>query len=331
MAKACFLVLMFSLFSSLSTCFGASLASHPRTKQLDTLAKQTTIYQKKGNSEFLARQKIVTDSIITHTWVLPDSLMNKDALLDSVQKTYLFPTLNLWAWQQKYKAFKKAKDPYQLGKLRPKGSAVFLAIILATLVLFAILKFSFAKQFTAIILAFFSKRGLTNINKEESLLNSWPFLLLFLLFGLIFGTFLFLVAKHYQLYQAQSEFNFLFGASAFVVFLLGLKLLLLRFLGFLFNLQKPASEYISILYLSYFNVSILFIPLIVAFALSPLSYANIFIAVGCVLLVLVLIIQLFRVATTILSGNKFSKMHLLLYFCALEVCPILILIKAIGL
>ncbi len=323
-AKAYFLVFICSIFANLA------IASQTFALQNDTLRNKIKSHPKRVETKFLARQKSVTDSIITHTWVLPDSLLNKHALLDSVQKAYLFPTLDLLAWQQKYNAFGKTKNHYQLGNPRPKGNVIFLGIVLITLIIMAILKFSFAKQFTAIVMAFVSKRGLANINKEESLLNSWPLLLLFLLFGLILGMFLYLVARHYQLYQAESGLKFLFGASAFVMLLLGLKLIFLRLLGLLFNLQKPVNEYISILYLSYFNISLLFLPLIVAFALSPVGYANLYIALGCGLIALVFIVQVFRIYTTILSNNKFSKVHLLLYFCALEICPILILIKAIG-
>ncbi|MGY3052778.1 hypothetical protein ACVWYG_000974 [Pedobacter sp. UYEF25] len=324
MAKCFFLVLIFAAFCN--ACF-AFAARQQDSIQLSSAA----IYKNKIDPYFLAKQKSITDSIISHTWVLPSKLLNKNALIDSIVKDYVFPSLNLWAWQQKYQSYKKSDNPYKLGTPIPKGNPAFLGIIFLMLIVFGILKFSFPKQFAAIMQSFFSKRALVNINKEESLLNSWPFLLLFLLFGLIFGMFLFLVAQHYQLPQARSGFKFLFGVSGLVVLLLGLKLLFLRFLGFLFDLQRPISEYISILYLSYFNVSILFIPLVVAYALSPIAYANLFVIVGCVLLGIVFIFQLVRVATTILSVNKFSKTHLLLYFCALEICPILILIKAIGL
>lgn len=299
--------------------------------QPDTAIRSKKLYPTKKNPEFLMLQKRVTDSILSHTWVLPDSLLNRSPLLDSLVKEYVFPTLNLWAWQQRYKGFKKRENEYQLGNPRPKGSVVFLGVLFLTLVLFAVLKFSYAQQFSAIVGGMFMKRGLSSINKEESFLNSWPFLFLFLLFGLIFGSFLFLVVSHYSLFQAKNTLGFIFGASILIVILLGIKLIILRFLGFLFNVQKPVNDYISMLYISYFNVAILFVPLVVAFALAPLTFGVFFIAIGCVVFGSVYIFQLARLATTTLFVNKFSKVHLLLYFCALEICPVLILIKAIGL
>ena len=283
------------------------------------------------DSASLARQKVVTDSIISHTWVLPDSAINKNALMDSVEKEFLFPKLDLLGWQKQYSHFKKKANPYQLGKQIPKGNVGLLGFIFAMLVIFAILKNAFSKQLSAIVESFFSNRVLNNINKEDNLFSSWPFLLLFIQFGFILGMFFFLVAQYYDMYQAKHGFKFFFTISITIIVFYALKLVILRFIGYLFNVQKPVGEYISILYLSYFNASLLFIPLVVAFALSPLKYGVIYIALAYLLLGVIFAFQLLRAGITILSNNKFSKIHLILYFCALEICPILVLIKTIGL
>jgi len=283
------------------------------------------------DSATLAKQRFVTDSIIRHTWVLPDSLIDKNALLDSVEKEYLFPVLDLSSWQKKYKNFKKKDNPYQLGRSIPKGNVWLLGFIFIMLVVFAILKNAFSKQLSAIVQSFFSNRILNNINKEDNLFSSWPFLLLFIQFGFILGMFFFLVAQFYDMYQAKNGFKFFFSISIIIIVFYALKLIILRFLGVLFNIQKPVNEYISILYLSYFNASLLFIPLVVAFALSPLKYGAIYIGLAILLLGIIFAFQLLRAGVTILSNNKFSRMHLFLYFCALEICPVLILIKTIGL
>ncbi|RZK20400.1 MAG: DUF4271 domain-containing protein [Pedobacter sp.] len=278
-----------------------------------------------------ARQKFVTDSIVKHTWALPDSLLNKTILLDSVEKEFLFPSLDIIAWQKKYQHLKKKANPYQLGSQIPKGNVGLLGFIFVLLVIFAILKNAFSKQLSAIVQSFFSNRILNNINKEDNLFSSWPFLLLFVQFGFVFGMFFFLVAQWRDMYQAKDGFKFFFTISLTIIAFYALKLVLLRFLGFLFNVQKPVGEYISILYLSYFNASLLFIPLVVSFALSPLKYGEVYIVLAVLLLGVIFTFQLLRAGVTILSNNKFSKMHLFLYFCALEICPILILIKTIGL
>ncbi|WP_443936659.1 DUF4271 domain-containing protein [Pedobacter sp. MW01-1-1] len=321
-----FLILL-SFFFSVHAVFSQELA----VQQDSIKVRQYSYKRYRLDSATLATQKRVTDSIVRHTWVLPDSLLNKHALLDSVEKEYLFPTLNLIDWQKKYQHFKKKENPYQLGKLIPKGNVGLLGFIFVMLVVFAILKAAFSKQLSAIVHSFFSNRALNAINKEDNLFSSWPFLLLFIQFGFIVGMFFFLVAQYYDMYQVKEGFRFFFTISLTIIGLYALKLIFLRFLGYVFDIRKPINEYISILYLSYFNASLLFIPLVVAFALSPLKYGPIYIVLAYLLLIVIFVFQLLRAGFTILSNNKFSKMHLILYFCTLEICPILILIKTIGL
>lgn len=300
--------------------------------QADSVAVNQVQYKRyRPDSATLARQRFVTDSIIHHTWVLADSQINKNALTDTIEKEYLFPKLDLLAWQKKYQHLKKKANPYQLGTKIPKGNVGLLGFIFGMLVIFAVLKNAFSKQLSAIVQSFFSNRILNNINKEDNLFSSWPFLLLFVQFGFVFGMFFFLVAQWNDMYQAKDGFKFFFSISLTIIVFYALKLIILRFLGYLFNVQKPVGEYISILYLSYFNASLLFIPLVIAFAFTPLKYGEVYIGLAFLLLGIIFAFQLLRAGITILSNNKFSRMHLILYFCALEICPILILIKTIGL
>jgi hypothetical protein len=220
---------------------------------------------------------------------------------------------------------------YFSGNELHKGQVWILGIIAFLLVLFAILKNTFAKQLSVVIQSFYSNRALTNLNKEENLLTSWSFLLLFIQFGFTIGMFFYLVAQYKGIPDVKDGFKFFFVISVATIVLYLLKILILRLIGTIFNIQKPLNEYVSILYLSYFNASLLFIPLVISFALSPLKYGSVYIALGITLLVLIFAFQFVRAGINILSQYRFPKVYLILYFCTLEICPILILIKAIGL
>jgi hypothetical protein len=282
------------------------------------------------DSAFLARQKFVTDSIMTHTWMLPDSLINKHILIDSIVKANVFEKLDLDAWFRKYSKQKKISR-FRTGNPLLKGQTWVLGFIVLLLVIFAILRISFSKQLQNIIQSFYSNRGLNNLNKEDNVFSSWPFLFLFIQFGFTIGMFFYLVAQYYQLAYVHQGFRFFVSVSILIVVLYATKILLLRVLGHLFNIQKAVHEYVSILYLSYFNISLIFIPLVVAFALSPMKYGIYYIVIAFILLGITFTFQFIRAGINILSHYRFSKFYLFMYFCALEICPILILIKAIGL
>ncbi|HKG06964.1 MAG TPA: DUF4271 domain-containing protein [Pedobacter sp.] len=281
------------------------------------------------DSAFVARQNFVTDSIMKHTWLFPDSMVNKHMIIDSIIHANVYGRSNLINRYKDYASRKVSK--YRLGTLVPKGQVWVPAVVVLLLILFATLKISFAKQLQTIVQSFFSNRVLNNLNKEDNLFTSWPFLLLFIQFGFTVGMFFYLVSQFYHISFPGTGFQFYISISVLIVVLYIFKIVILRILGYLFNVQKPVNEYVTILYLSYFNLSLVFIPLVIAFALSPLKYGPYYIAISFVLLCIIFAFQFIRAGVNILSHHRFSKVYLFLYFCALEICPILILIKGIGL
>ncbi len=198
------------------------------------------------DSAFLARQKFVTDSIMTHTWILPDSLIDRYILIDSIVKANVFEKLDLNAWFRKYGKFKKA-DKFRTGNPLLKGKTWVLGFIFLLLVVFAVLRVSFAKQLQNIMQSFYSNRGLNNLNKEDNIFSSWPFLFLFIQFGFTIGMFFYLVAQYYQLPYVHQGFRFFVSVSILIIVLYAFKIVLLRLLGHLFNVQKAVHEYVSIL------------------------------------------------------------------------------------
>lgn len=272
---------------------------------------------------------IVTEDILTpHLLKVRDSLTNV-IWLDSVSKGYGFALFSL---ENIIKSVgSKEKVIYQKGEVLRKGDVWILAVIAVLLILFSILKNAFGKQLAAVVQSFYSNRALTNLNKEDNLVTSWSFLLLFIQFGFVIGLFFYLVAQHNALPAAQGGFGFFISISIGVILLYLLKILILRFIGFIFNIQKPIHHYISILYLSYFNASLLFFPIVIAFALSPYEQGSWYVLIGMLTLIVIFIFQFIRAAVNILPHYTFPKLYLFLYLCTLEICPILILIKTIGL
>ena len=248
---------------------------------------------------------------------------------DSVKKTFGFPFFNLQKSINNYRSSDQIPK-YQIGNAIARGELWIVTSIAFLLILFAFLKHVFDKQLTVIVQSFFSNRVLSNINKEDNLFTSWPFLILFIHFGFTMGLFFYLAAKYQALNFKENGFQVFVSISIAIIVFYTFKILVLRLLGFFFNLQKPINEYISILFLSYFNAALLFLPLVIAFALSPPQYGEFYMVLAIILLALIFTFQLIRAGINVLSQNRFSKVYLLLYFCTLEICPILILIKAIG-
>src|SRR5690606_39519093 len=73
---------------------------------------------------------------------------------------------------------------------------------------------------------------------------------LYLLFGFTIGLFLYLVSTFTQLGGIAEGFNLYLIFSISIMVLFSLKIITLRFIGFLFDVPRLVREYVSILYRS---------------------------------------------------------------------------------
>lgn len=310
-----------------SCAFVLSIKAQQVALNKDSL-QNLTIYTDSLDSVLLV--PIEVPDTITPKILRPLDSLSLALIADSLSKGFGYPKLDFVRLTKDFLLGSTSKSVFQKGVKLPKGEIWVMAFIAFLVLLFAVLKSTFSKQLVAIIQSFFSNRALSNLNKEDNLFTSWPFLLLFIQFGFTIGMFFYLVAQNQNLSFVASGFQSYVAISVLIIILYVFKILLLRLLGFVFSIQKPVNEYVSILYLSYFNSSLLFIPLVIAFALAPLKHNDFYVAIAIVLVAIIFVFQFIRAGINILSHYRFSKVYLILYFCTLEICPILILIKAIG-
>ncbi len=284
------------------------------------------------DSAFLARRQFVRDSIkrvgdsLAVLWIKAPDPHRPNRFVDSLMELYTVKNTDFNAWAAK---FPKKVSRYDRGTPRPTGEAWIIGVILFLILFFAVIRFFFAKELNSIVQSFYSNQILGQVNKEDNLFSSWPFVFLYLLFGLIIGMFLYLTGKYLQLSYPVEGFELFILLSAAIIGLFTMKIIVLRLLGFLFDIRRLVREYVSILYLSYFNSALLFLPLVVAFSLTPRSYAGIYGYIGILVLVVIFILQFFRAGVNILSNYRFPKVYLIIYLCALEFCPLIILFKAL--
>lgn len=269
--------------------------------------------------------KAVGDSL-SMLWIKAPDPNRPNRFVDSLINLYKVENFNFSAWVKK---FPQKSIHFNEGRPRHTGETWVIGVIVVLVLFFAILKNAFSKELASIVQSFYNNRTLHQINKEDNLFSSWPFLFLYLLFGLTIGMFLYLSGKYFQLEYNYKGFEWFLILSAVVISLFTLKIIVLKVLGFFFGVQRLVKEYTTILYLSYFNAALIFLPLVIAYSLTPNRYAGAFSYVALACIILVFVIQFLRVGSNILTHYNFSKFYLFLYLCALEICPVLILIKAL--
>lgn len=270
--------------------------------------------------------KAVKDSL-SMVWIKAPDTERPNRFLDSLISLYKVENLDFRSWAGK---FQKKSFRYDEGSPRKYRETWVLVVVLFLVLFFAMIRFFFPSELNTIIHAFYNNQALSKVNKEDTLFSSWPFVFLYLLFGLITGLYLYLSGKYLEISYPAEGFELFIYLSVFVIGLFTMKIIVLRIVGFLFDVKRLVREYVSVLYLSYFNAAILFLPVVIAFSLTSYRFAIIYSYIGIVMLIAIFALQFLRAGVNILSNYKFPKVYLIIYLCALEFCPLIILFKALG-
>lgn len=246
---------------------------------------------------------------------------------DSILRMIEIEYTDLNAWFSKMDKLKKQRDvsPAAEKVYRP---AWLLGVLLLILTCLALVRAFFYPAFMRIIQGYYNERVLAQISKEDNVLTSWPYIFLYIIFSLSLGLFgiIYFSAKEDMLFLT---FNNFIRLSGFIGLLFVAKLLLIRFISIIFEAEKLARDYITVLYVVYFNSMLFLIPLLIFAVFLPFLYLDYLLVFLVVCTVFLFSYRLIRTALNLLGNLKFSIFYLILYLCALEIAPILILVKSL--
>lgn len=259
---------------------------------------------------------------------LPDP-NRPNALMDSLRQHVIVQNGDFMTWL----AFTHQWEEERGSDLkRVQREPWILASIGLLLLLLGIVRVAFPMQVLSIIQAFYNDRILLQVNKEDTLYSSWPFIFLYILFGFSVGLFIYLCNAHYNNHVnwGNNGIERFIGISLVVMLLFILKIIATRLIGFVFDLQRIVREYVSILYLSYFNAALVFLPIVIILSLTPHSFAAWVVPAAFIAVLCLFAFRFTKTARNLLSNYPFPKFYLFTYLCCLEIAPILILVKVLG-
>ncbi|MBS1521088.1 MAG: DUF4271 domain-containing protein [Bacteroidetes bacterium] len=270
------------------------------------------------------RDQFVSDSLAT-IYVRPGNPLRRNLLVDTLLK------MNLYKGSNNFLDIPhESKNLLKEGHARKTRDQWVIVTIIGLLLYTGLLNRVMSKDVESVWQSFYSKRVLSAAGKEDSIINAWTFIALFLLFGLIFGLFLYQLAQYKGVYYSINGVRLFVSFSLIILAALAIKFLIVKFLGFVFNINKLVTEYLSTLYLTYFNIGFVFLPVTVCFCLLAAELINYVLWIALVLAIVIFIWQYLRSSVEIVSNILFHKFYLIVYLCALEICPVLILIKALN-
>jgi hypothetical protein len=262
-----------------------------------------------------------------------DSIASIYLIIDSSRKSEFvnesFRT-NLLYGERLSPAHLKQKAGLNTGTLRKVRDSWTITAIIGLLIFTGLLNIFFGKDITSVIQSFYNKQAFSQFDFGGGLINSWAFIGLFILFSMAFGLVLYQVADYNNVYYELSDVQLFITLSVVVGLLFLIKFLILRFLGFVFGVNQVVSQYITILNLTYFNIAFVLLAVAACFSLLPSRYIPLLINFTIIIVAIIFVWQYIRNSVNIISNFRFHKFYLFIYLCALEICPILILIKSLN-
>lgn len=170
-----------------------------------------------------------------------------------------------------------------------------------------------------------TQRQLKEMIQQNSLVNSIFNLLALLSFA--FYAFVFLKQTQVKLINNWSDSQLLIGLILAFVIGYSLRVLFQKLIGYIFEISEEMNIYVFQLLLTAKILGILLIPFTVLLYFGEGDYLNTILYLSIFLILVSLLLKYLRSGFLFKAFIGFSKFHFILYLCASEILPFLILLK----
>lgn len=306
------LLIIFSFF----VCFGSA-------QSFDSLQ----VASLQAEDSLQAKKIIKRDTVA----IKVDSVAYRDSILaDSVYKAIqsgFYRGIDSVVYQ--HNPFIAFTDPVKQISLKRewKGKEPFFYVIIFLLLFFALTKNSFPRYLKDIFRIFFRTSLKQRQIKEQMLHAPLPSLLLNLVFLLSGSLYIVLLFRHYNI---GMEYGFWF---LLVYCFLGLaviyvgKLVTLKLFGWLLSIKDATDIYIYIVFSANKVAGVMLLPFIVGLAFTNGIFYAVFFTVS---LIFISALYLYRFYLSFVSIQKYIDInffHFIIYLCAFEIAPLLLINK----
>ena len=210
-----------------------------------------------------------------------------------------------------------------------KGKELLFYTLVALLLFFAFIRFSFSKYLTDLFRVVFRTTLKQRQIGEQLIQAPLPSLLLNFFFLITTSLYINFVLQHYYL---TGEYNFwLLYFYCFVALLViyMIKFLSLKLSGWLFNISETTDDYIFIVFMINKIIGIYLLPFLVLIAFTDNNVYQIAFALSYLGIFALLAYRIILSYGLVSNQIRVNPFHFFLYLCAFEIVPLLVIYKAL--
>lgn len=296
----------------------SSIVSTPKTINPDTTLTAT-------------QPRVVTDTITVPPAIDSASIITEYVSIKQplgwLQDTAFANLLNLAPGSKKTISLIKDGDLHL-----PLQKDFLFYLLVGVILLLAIIRQLFPKYFQNLFRIFFQASFRQKQTREQLMQETLPSLMMNILFILVCGLFIALLAGNYSSNYKWLHTSFWMLAmysTTILALVYMFKYLVIRFTGWAFQVKEQASTYGFIVFLVNKVIGLAMLPLLLLLAFSSGPVQEITVTVAACLVVLLLLFR-YIVSLTIIRGTvSIHPIHFFIYLCAVEIVPMLIIYKVL--
>ncbi len=206
-------------------------------------------------------------------------------------------------------------------------NSFLLFVMLLVFLIFSVVAIVFKDLLKKVFDAFSNERLLNLLHGEKTVIRIPLFIIFIFIYALNAGVFVFLSIVNLLGVGDWKYFSLLVASIFMVTFPFAVKYVLLKVIGWIFSIQKEVNSYLFTIYIFFIAIGVVLFPINIIIAYGAESLKTFLIYFTFIALFLVLIFRLIRGLFIGMRFMSFHIFHFLLYLCAVEIVPALILIK----
>jgi hypothetical protein len=210
---------------------------------------------------------------------------------------------------------------------RDSYDAMFYLLVLM-LFYFAVVKYFFGKYLANLLTLFFRASMRQQQLREQVLQSPFPSLLLnnlFVFSGGLYGAFL--LRYHYG--NADLFWMHFLYCTVFLAVLYLTKFMILRMTGWIFNNSRSAETYLFVVFMTNKIIGIFLLPFLVLISFSGPVISEIAITISLIMIGIFYVYRFLGSYSILHKEIKISGLHFILYLCAFEIAPLLLIYKVL--
>lgn len=330
--KRCFLLLIGMI--SLATCFCQTDTPVRRTLTIQSSVKRNDSVSRTSSNPI---KQVAADSQSNGIAVIVDSLGEvSDSTLVDILAAAILPTVPFkdTSTYRKYYTHPylplSGKPMFMISDFRERRTLDdMFYLLMGVLLLVAFVRTAFPRYFKNLFILFFQTSLRQKQTKDQLLQDNLGSLFVNLLFVITTSIYGALVIRN----KAWLDYPFwhivFFGAGLLTVVYLG-KFIFLQFSGWVFNSREAAVNYTFTIFLVNKVLGVLLVPFLFFMAFAQPSLKEVALTVSVGLVALLLLYRYVISFATIRNTLKVNALHFLLYLCAVEILPLLLLYKLMA-